>query len=113
MSFGGIISYDEEFIWIKHQPYVWLTIIDIKFRIIIADVIIQGEYFDAEYIKQFLKASLCDLEVDTIIKDGYAVYSEIIRSLGAKQQRYSFYVMKNLMDDINPIHLSLKRKIKK
>lgn len=113
MPFSGIISYDEEFIWIKHQPYVRLTVIDTKFRIIIADVIIPREYFSAEYIKQFLKASLYGLEVDTIITDGYRAYPEIIESLGAKQQRCSFHVMKNLMDDINPIHLSLKRKIKK
>ena len=26
MPFSGIISYDEEFIWIKHQPYVRLTV---------------------------------------------------------------------------------------
>ena len=113
MPFSGIISYDEEFIWIKHQPYVRLTVIDTKFRIIIADVIIPREYFSAEYIKQFLKASLYGLDVDTIITDGYRAYPEIIESLGAKQQRCSFHVMKNLMDDINPIHLSLKRKIKK
>lgn len=95
------------------QPYVRLTVIDTKFRIIIADVIIPREYFSAEYIKQFLKASLYGLDVDTIITDGYRAYPEIIESLGAKQQRCSFHVMKNLMDDINPIHLSLKRKIKK
>ena len=53
------------------------------------------------------------MDVDTIITDGYRAYPEIIESLGAKQQRCSFHVMKNLMDDINPIHLSLKRKIKK
>ena len=113
IPFSGIISYDEEFIWIKHQPYVRLTIIDTKFRIIIADVIIPREYFNAEYIKQFLKASLYGLEIDTIITDGYRAYPEIIESLGAKQQRCSFHVMKNLMDNINPIHLNLKRKIKK
>ena len=76
IPFSGIISYDEEFIWIKHQPYVRLTVIDTKFRIIIADVIIPREYFSAEYIKQFLKASLYGLEVDTIITDGYRVYPE-------------------------------------
>ena len=113
MPFSGIISYDEEFIWIKHQPYVRLTILDTKFRIIIADVIIPREYFCADYIKQFLTVSLQGLKVDTIITDGYRAYPEIIESIGAKQQRYSFHVMKNLMDDINPIHLSLKRKIKK
>ena len=58
MPFSGIISYDEEFIWIKHQPYVRLTVIDTKFRIIIADVIIPREYFPVQNnIKQFLKAS--------------------------------------------------------
>ena len=113
MPFSGIISYDEEFIWIKHQPYARLTILDTKFRIIIADVIIPREYFCADYIKQFLTVSLQGLKVDTIITDGYGAYPEIIESIGAKQQRCSFHVMKNLMDDINPIHLSLKRKIKK
>ena len=113
MPFSGIISYDEEFIWIKHQPYARLTIIDTKFRIIIADIVIPRQYFTAEYIKQFLEVSLDGLKVDTIITDGYRAYPEIIESLGAKQQRCTFHVMKNLMDDINPIHLSLKRRIKK
>lgn len=53
-----------------------------------------------------------DLKVDTIITDGYRAYPEIIESLGAKQQRCTFHVMKNLMDEINPIHTRLKRKIK-
>ena len=113
MPFSGIISYDEEFIWIKHQPHARLTIIDSKFRIIIADVVIPRQYFCAEYIKQFLEVSLDGLEVNTIVTDGYRAYPEIIDSLGIKQQRCTFHVMKNLMDDINPIHLRLKRKIKK
>ena len=77
IPFSGIISYDEEFIWIKHQPYVRLTVIEAKFRIIISDVIIPREYFNAVY---------------TIITDGYRAYPEIIESLGAKQQRCSFHV---------------------
>ena len=93
--------------------HVRLTVIDTKFRIIIADIIISREYFSAEYIKQFLKTSLYGLEVDTITTDGYRAYPEIIESLRAKKQRCSFHVMKNLMDDIYPIHPSLKRKIKK
>lgn len=43
IPFSGIIGYDEEFIWIKHQPYARLTIIDPIFRIIIADVVIPRE----------------------------------------------------------------------
>ena len=113
MPFSGVISYDEEFIWIKHQPHVRLTIIDNKSRIIIADVVIPREYFTAKYIKQFFKVSLDGLKVDTIITDGYRAYPEIIESLGAKQQRCTFHVMKNLIDKINPIHSRLRRKIKR
>ena len=48
----------KSFLWIKHQPHARLTIIDPKFKIIIADVIIPREYFTPEYIKQFLKTTL-------------------------------------------------------
>ena len=103
----------KSFLWIKHQPHARLTIIDPKFKIIIADEIIRREYFTPEYIKQFLKTSLLGLDAHTLVTDGFKSYPEIIKELKLKQQRCTFHVMKNLMDDLNPIHSRLKRKIKK
>ena len=103
----------KSFLWIKHQPHARLTIIDPKFKIIIADVIIPREYFTSEYIKQFLKTSLLGLDAHTLVTDGFKSYPEIIKELELKQQRCTFHVMKNLMDDLNLIHSRLKRKIKK
>ena len=48
----------KSFLLIKNQPQARLTIIDPKFKIIIADEIIRREYFTPEYIKQFLKTTL-------------------------------------------------------
>ena len=103
----------KSFLWIKNQPHTRLTIIDPKFKIIIADVIIPREYFTSEYIKQFLKTSLLGLDAHTLVTDGFKSYPEIIKELELKQQRCTFHVMKNLIDDLNPIHSRLKRKIKK
>lgn len=106
------VHYDEEFIWINHQPHVRLTLIDTLNRVVIADQIIPRELFDREYIKYFLKISLKDLNVKYIVTDGDVRYKRIITELGYTQQRCSFHLMKNLMDSLSQRHNSLKRKIK-
>lgn len=106
------IHYDEQFLWINHQPYVRLTLIDALNRIVIADEIIPREIFNGKYIKHFLKTSLKDLNVKYIITDGDNRYPKIIKDLGYIQQRCTFHLMKNLMDALSPRHLRLRRKIK-
>ena len=45
----------KSFLWIKNQPHARLTIIDPKFKIIIADVIIPREYFHIRIYKTIFK----------------------------------------------------------
>ncbi|MBR0058001.1 MAG: hypothetical protein IJP99_01515 [Methanobrevibacter sp.] len=113
IEFSGVIHYDEEYLWIKHQPYVRLTILDAENKLIIEDTVIPRDIFTKDYIKTFLETSLNNLEVKTIITDGYKAYTSIIDDLGYNHQRCTFHSMKNLMDDIIPKHNILNRKIKK
>ena len=109
---GEAVHYDEEFIWINHQPHVRLTLIDALNRIVIADQIILRDSFNSTYIKYYLKTSLEGLNVQYIITDGDNRYPKIIEELGYTQQRCTFHLMKNLMDALSPRHLRLRRKIK-
>ena len=52
-----VVHYDEEFIWINHQPHVRLTISNALNRVVIADNIIPRDSFNTGYIKLFLKTS--------------------------------------------------------
>ena len=100
IEFSGIVHYDEEYLWIKHQPYVRLTLLDAKNKLIIEDTVIPRYNFSKNYIKLFLETSLKNLEVKTIVTDGYHAYSGIVEELGFNHQRCSFHSMKNLMDDL-------------
>ena len=113
IEFSGLVHYDEEFLWIKHQPYVRLTLLDAENKLIIEDTVISRELFSKEYIKIFLETSLENLEVKTIITDGYRAYASIIDDLGFNHQRCTFHAMKNLMDKVIKKHNALNRRIKK
>ena len=112
IEFSGFVHYDEEFLWIKHQPYVRLTLLDAENRLIIEDLVIPREFFTKNFIKEFLETSLRNLEVKTIITDGYRAYASIIDDLGFNHQRCTFHAMKNLMDKLIKKHNVLNRKIK-
>ena len=113
IEFSGLVHYDEEFIWIKHQPYVRLTLLDAENKLIIEDTVVSRELFTKDYIKTFLETSLENLEVKTIITDGYKAYASIIDDLGFNHQRCTFHAMKNLMDKLIKKHNGLNRGIKK
>ena len=112
IEFSGLVHYDEEFVWIKHQPYVRLTLLDAENKLIIEDTVIPRELFSKEYIKIFLETSLENLEVKTIITDEYSAYAPIIDDLGFNHQRCTFHAMKNLMDKLIKKHNQINRKIK-
>ena len=112
IEFSAIIHYDEEFLWIDHQPYVRLTLLDGENKLIVADSVISREFFSKNFIKDFLKTSLENLEVNTIITDGYRAYDSIIDELGFNHQRCTFHSMKNLMDKIIRKHNRIYREIK-
>ena len=113
IEFSGLVHYDEEFLWIKHQPYVRLTLLDAENKLIIEDTVISRELFSKNYIKLFLETSLGNLEVKTIITDGYRAYASIIDDLGFNHQRCTFHAMKNLMDKLIKKYNGFNRRIKK
>ena len=113
IEFSGLVHYDEEFLWIKYQPYVRLTLLDAENKLIIEDTVIPRELFTKEYIKIFLETSLENLEVKTIITDGYRAYASIIDDLGFNHQRCTFHAMKNLIDKLIKKHNAINRRIKK
>ena len=108
----GVICYDEQYLWVKHQKYVRLTIIDAGSRAILQDMVIPNDEFNRHFLKKFLKDSINGLDIDTIVTDGHRMYSSIIEDLGLEHQIYVFHKMKNLMDKLTPIHNKLKRNIK-
>lgn len=112
IEFSGFVHYDEEFLWIKHQPYVRLTLLDAKNKLIIEDNVIPREFFSKTFIKSFLETSLQNMNVKTIITNGYRAYASIIDDLGFNHQRCTFHAMKNLMDKLIKKHNRINRKIK-
>lgn len=108
IEFSGFVHYDEEFLWIKHQPYVRLTLLDAENKLIIEDSVVPREFFTKNFIKEFLETSLLNLDVKTIITDGYRAYASIINDLGFNHQRCTFHAMKNLMDKLIKKHNGLK-----
>lgn len=100
LNFSGLVHYEEEFLWIKHQPYIRLTLLDAENKLIIEDTVISRELFSKDYIKLFLETSLGNLDVKTIITDGYRAYASIIDDFGFNHQRCTFHAMKNLMDKL-------------
>ena len=55
IEFSGLVHYDEEFLWIKHQPYVRLTLLDAENKLIIEDTVVPREIFSKDYIKLFFR----------------------------------------------------------
>ena len=53
IEFSGIIHYDEEYLWIKHQPYVRLTLLDAKNKLIIEDTVIPRYNFTKNILNYF------------------------------------------------------------
>ena len=89
-----------------------IILLDAENKLIIEDTVIPRDLFTKDFIKIFLETSLENLEVKTIITDGYAAYTSIIEDLGFNHQRCTFHAMKNLMDKLIHKHNGLNRKIK-
>ena len=60
---------------------------DAENKLIIEDTVILREFFSKDYMKLFLESSLENLDVKTIITDGYRAYASIIDDLGFNHQR--------------------------
>ena len=112
IKLGHVGNYDEEFLYVKHQPYVRLTLIDYKTKIILKELLIPRKLFNRNYIKSFIQDAIQGLNYHTIVTDGDKRYKRILDELGLNQQRCNFHSMQNLMGKINPVHNRLNRRIK-
>ena len=81
IKLGRIGNYDEEFLYIKHQPYVRLTLIDNKTKIILKDTLIPRKIFNRNYIKSFIHDATEGLNYHTIVTDGDRRYKKILDEL--------------------------------
>ena len=113
IKLGQVANYDEEFLYIKHQPYVRLTLIDFKSKLILKDIVIPRKLFNRDTIKNFIEETIGNLNYHTVVTDGDKRYKKILDELGLNQQRCIFHSMQNLMSRVNPVHNKLKRRIKK
>ena len=55
IEFSGIIHHDEEFLWIDHQPYVRLTLLDGENKLIVADSVNSTRIFLKKFHKRLFK----------------------------------------------------------
>jgi hypothetical protein len=109
----GVYHYDEQVLWVDTRIKLRMTILDAENNLVINDEIVDGEDFDKNTIKKFLKGSLKGLKLKTIITDGHRAYPSIIEALGAIHQKCVFHKMQTLMKKVIKTLNKLNRKIKK
>ena len=106
-----VYHYDEQILWVNTSIKLRITIIDATNNLIIHDEVINGENFDKQTIKKFLKESLDGLKLKAIITDGHQAYLSIIEALEAIHQKYIFHKMQSLMKNVTKSLRKLNRKI--
>ena len=74
-----------------------LQLIDAVTNFPFKDKFILAKDFEPESIKAYIKESIKDLPLNTIVSDGHLAYPKIIQELGANQQSCQFHIMENLM----------------
>ena len=53
IKLGHVGNYDEEFVYVKHHPYVRLTLIDYKTKVILKDILIPRKLFNRNERKKY------------------------------------------------------------
>lgn len=97
---SGYYHYDEQYIKINKELHMRMTLLDSITNQIINEKIVNKKEFTKNTIETFLKKSLKNLKINTIITDGNKSYPTIIESVGAIQQRCTFHIMQTLMNNI-------------
>ena len=108
---GGVYHYDEQVLWVDNCIKLRMTLLCATTNLIILDEVVDGENFDKNTIKKFLKESLAGLELKAIITDGHRAYPSIIEALGAIHQKCVFHKMQTLMKKVIKTLNKSKRKI--
>ena len=78
----------------NEEKLVRLSIIDAINNLVINKGTMYQEDFDKDIVEQFLKSSLINLPIESVITDGSNMYPQIIDKLGAKHQFYVFHIIK-------------------
>lgn len=113
IELSNILAYDEQYIPIKGEMHFRLTAIDPVTNWIYDNKIIDKENFNLKTIKNFIKDTIGDRNIDTIVTDGSNKYPTIIAELGLNHKLCNFHHMKNFIDTNKRKINHLKREEKK
>ena len=84
--FSGIYHYDEQYVQINGKLHLRVQLIDAVTNFPFKDKFILAKDFEPESIKAYIKESIKDLPLNTIVSDGHLAYPKIMQELGANQQ---------------------------
>ena len=109
---SGVYSYDEQYVFIKKELYMRMTLIDHKNKLIMYEYIVSKDEFNDDTIRNFLETAINTQPLKAIITDGRKSYKTIIEATGAIHHRCYFHLMKNLMTPLIKHTNKLKRRNK-
>lgn len=109
---SGVYSYDEQYVFIKKELYMRMTLIDHKNKLIMYEYIVSKDEFNDTTIQNFLETAINTQPLKAIITDGRKSYKTIIEATGAIHHRCYFHLMKNLMTPLTKHTNKLKRRNK-
>jgi len=109
---SGISCYDEQYVFIKKQLYMRMTLPDHKAKLVIYEHLVSKEDFNDITVENFLKTAINTQPLNAIITDGRKSYKSIIEATGAIHQRCYFHLMHNLMTPLTKHNNKIKRRNK-
>jgi hypothetical protein len=92
---SGVYGYDEQFLTVNGETRVILSLLDLNTHVQLNQLIVNE--FDIKIVEKFIKSTLKDKKLDTIVTDGFKGYNHIIEDLTVKHQLCTFHIMHNLM----------------
>lgn len=107
---SGVYGYDEQFLKVNGETTVRLSLLDLNTHVQLNQLIVKE--FDIKIAEMFIKNTLKNKKVDTMVTDGFTGYNHIIKELKAKHQLCTFHIMHNLMMDLVKKLNKIKRQIK-
>lgn len=109
---SGVYSYDEQYVFIKKELYMRMTLIDHQNKLIMYEYIVHKDDFNDTTIRNFLETAINSQPLKAIITDGRKSYKTIIEATGAIHHRCYFHLMQNLMTPLTKHTNKLKRQNK-
>ena len=109
---SGVYCYDEQYVFIKKELYMRMTLIDHKNKLIMYEYIVHKNDFNDTTIQNFLETAINTQPLKAIITDGRKSYKTIIEASGAIHHRCYFHLMKNLMTPLTKHTNKIQRRNK-